>query len=404
MELIKEVLIIIDIFTAISFVYFIITGLCVLMDKKEIKDGTKKHKFAIIIPARNEAKVIGNLLKSLNKQEYPKELYDVYVVINNCKDNTKTIAQENKAKIIECLKPISSKGTALRTAFAKLSSVDYDAYLIFDADNIAHPQFIKKMNDALCSGYDLAQGFRDSKNPSDTWISCSYSIHYLIHNVFLNKSRMNLDKSCFINGTGIMISKKHIDKKGYKAHTLTEDIELTVRSALENEKVAFVENAITYDEQVETFRDSWKQRKRWSIGTIQCFKYYFVKLFKYAVKNRSFSCLDAIFFLSTPFMQFLGVISYIAHFIVAWAYGLPINYAVKILGLALGYLASIALSIAAIKFSKKHIATYIKGIIMLPIFVLSWVPINVAAVFSKKSRWEEIQHSKDVSIESILEE
>ena len=333
MELIKEILNIIDIFTAIFLVYFIITGLCVLIDKNKIKQGDKKHKFAVIVPARNEAKVIGNLLKSLNKQEYPKDLYDVYVVINNCKDNTKQIAQENNAKIIECLKPISSKGAALRVAFAKLNEANYDAYLIFDADNIAHPNFIKKMNDALCSGYDLAQGFRDSKNPSDTWISSSYSIHYLIHNIFLDKARMNLDKPCFINGTGFMISKKYLLRKGFKSHTMTEDIELTVRSALDNEKIAFVEDAITYDEQVMTFMDSWKQRKRWSIGTIQCFKYYFTKLFKRSIKNRSFACMDSIVFLSSPFTQFLGVVSYIAHFIVAWVYGMPINYGIKIAGL-----------------------------------------------------------------------
>ena len=339
MEFIKQTLNIIDIFTTILLVYFVITGLCVLLDKNKIKQGNKKHRFAILIPARNEAKVIGNLIKSLNKQEYPKELYDVYVIINNCKDNTKQIAQENGAKIIECIKHISSKGTALRVAFAKLNDANYDAYLIFDADNIAHPKFIEKMNDALCEGYQLAQGFRDSKNPSDTWISSSLSIHFLIHNIFLDKSRMNLGKPCFINGTGFMISKSFLNKKGFKSHTMTEDIELTVRSALDNEKIAFVENAITYDEQVTTFRESWKQRKRWTIGTIQCLKYYFAKLLKKSIKNRSFACIDSIVFLISPLTQFLGVISYILHFIVAWGYGMSINYGIKIAGLIIRILS-----------------------------------------------------------------
>lgn len=402
MELIKEILNVIDIFTAIYMVYFIITGLCVMKEKKKIEHGVKKNKFAIIIPARNEAKVIGNLLKSLKKQEYPKELYDVYVVVNNCKDNTKQIAIENNAKVIECLKPVASKGTALRIAFSKLNEEDYDAYLIFDADNIAHPKFITKMNDAFYNGYDLAQGFRDSKNPSDTWISSSYSIHYLIHSIFINKARMNINKSSFLNGTGCMISKKFLIKKGFKAHTLTEDIELTIRCALDDEKIAFVEEAITFDEQVESFVDSWKQRKRWSIGTMQCFKYYFTRLLKKGIKKYNFECMDSIVFLASPYVQFLGTISYIAHFVVAFAYGLQINYNAKIAGLVIGYLSSVILSITAVRSAKKHIGVYLKGIITFPIFVLTWVPINIAAFFSKKGKWEEIEHKKDISIDKLI--
>lgn len=402
MGLIKDILNIIDIFTAIYMVYFIITGLCVMKEKNKIKQATTKSKFAIIIPARNESKVIKNLLESLKNQDYPKELYDIYVVINNCKDDTKQIAIDNNVKVIECLKHISSKGTALKIAFNKLNEEDYDAYIIFDADNIAHPKFITKMNDAYCSGYDLAQGFRDSKNPSDTWISSSYSIHYLIHSIFINKARMNINKSCFLNGTGFMISKKFLSKNGFKSHTLTEDIELSVRCALDNEKIAFVEDAITFDEQVESFSNSWKQRKRWSIGTMQCFKFYFTKLLKTGVKKQRFECMDSIVFLASPYVQFLGTISYIAHFVVAFIYGLPINLSIKILGVIIGYLSSVFLSIAAVKCSKKAIRAYVKGIITFPIFVLTWIPINIAAFLSKKGNWEEIEHTKNISIDKLI--
>lgn len=403
MEFIKEILNIIDILTSFYLIFYIITGLCILKDKNKPKHGNKKYRFAVVIPARNEEKVIGNLIKSLKNENYPKELYDVFVVVNNCTDRTKEIVLENDAKVIECERPVASKGSALRVAFSKLKESNYDAYLIFDADNIVHPDFISKMNDALCDGYEIAQGYRDSKNPSSTWISSAYSVHYLIHNIFVNQSRMNIDKSCFINGTGFMISKKFLERRTFKAHTLTEDIELTVKCALYDEKIAYVEDAITYDEQVETFRESWKQRKRWAIGTFQCVKYYVKKLAKKAVRKDSFSCADALIFLISPLIQLLGTASYLTRILVTFVQGLPMNYTIKLFGLLVGYTAGVILSISAVRYSKKKISVYIKGILTLPIYILSWIPINIVALFTKKNKWEQIEHTKDVTIDSMLE-
>lgn len=405
MELIKEILKVIDIITATYLIYYVITGLCAIKTKKTIRKATEQHKFAIIIPARNEEKVIGNLLKSLNKQEYPKEQYDVFVAINNCTDKTKEVSLRNNAQVIECQVPVKSKGEALRIAFNELAKDDYEAYIIFDADNIVHPKFIARMNKALDEGYELAQGFRDSKNISDTWVSSCYSIHYLIHNIFLNQARMNIDKSSFINGTGFMIAKRYISRKGYKASTLTEDIELTTKCAIDNERIAFVEDAITYDEQPTTFKASWKQRKRWSIGTIQCLKLYSKKLIRKAFKKDSFSSIDNLIFLFSPVLQFLGAISYIAHLLIGIIQVSNINYMGKISTVLVYYVTSLVLSIAAIKMKKKHVIPYIKGIIMLPIFVLSWIPINILACFSqgRQNKWEKIEHTRDVTIDKILE-
>ena len=102
MELLKEILKIIDIITVAYLIYYIITGLCELKSKNKMKEETKKHKFAVIVPARNEEKVIGNLLKSLNNQEYPKDCYDIFVVVTTCTDRTKEIALENETQVIEC--------------------------------------------------------------------------------------------------------------------------------------------------------------------------------------------------------------------------------------------------------------------------------------------------------------
>ena len=103
MKVVLDVLKFIDIFTLAYLIYYIITGLYALKSRTKISTGDKKHTFAVIIPARNEEKVIANLLESLKTQNYPKELYDVFVVANNCTDRTSEIALSLDANVIEHL-------------------------------------------------------------------------------------------------------------------------------------------------------------------------------------------------------------------------------------------------------------------------------------------------------------
>lgn len=403
MNLLKMLIIIVN-FISISYMlyYLVIAMFAFKKDKVKLKNNIKK-KFAVVIPARNEELVIGNLIQSLNNQNYPKDKYDVFVVPNNCDDNTEEVALSNNAQVINCANVITkSKGDVLRYAFKTLRENDYDAYLIFDADNIVHPEFIGKMNDVLVSGYRVAQGYRDSKNPSDTWISSSHSLHYIIQNYFMNRARNNINKSCFVNGTGFMISKEYLDENRYNSLTITEDIELNVNCGLNNERIAFVESAVTYDEQPISFEVSWKQRKRWSVGTLQCLKSYWSRILKDIFKNKNFGSIESIMFLTAPLVQLLGTFNIVLQVAVDFLTDRKINYLSKAILLLLYYISNIMLTIGIVKISQKHIKNYIKGIIMLPLFYLSWVPINVVALFEKKSTWERIEHTRTVSLDSIL--
>lgn len=403
MIIIKEVLKVIDIMSAMCMIFYIITGICVLKANNKIKTSKIKKKIACVVPARNEEKVIGNLLESLNNQNYPKELYDVFVLPNNCVDKTENVAKEQFAKIINCDNiKMKSKGDVLRHAFDYLKDYDYDAYIIFDADNIVHPEFIEKMNNVLCAGYRSAQGYRDSKNPSDSWVSGSYSLHYMIQNYFLNKARMNINWSSFINGTGFMISKDLIEEKGYSSSTMTEDIELSVKCAITNEKIAFAEEAITYDEQPITLSQSWKQRERWSIGTLQCLKIYAKELMKDCFKNKNFASLDSLLFLLAPIIQLTGAATFILHMIVKLAENSGIDIITKLIFGVMWYIVSIFMAILIIKVNKKSVKSYIKGIISLPIFYFTWIPINISALMRKEAKWERIEHTRIVKLDNII--
>ena len=255
--------------------YLFITGALGLigLHKSPIKQHKPKNKFAVLIPARNEEQVVGSLIHSLKNQDYPEDLYDIFVIPNNCSDNTKNVSLDAGAKVLNCKVPVKSKGDVLRYIFKKLKkNKDIDAYIIFDADNIVDKNFLKRMNDTLCEGYEVAQGNRDSKNPHDSWTSSSLYLYYWILNLFYNKARMNMHASSTINGTGFMIKKSVIDEDGFDTYSFTEDLEFSARCIIKGRKIAYVEDAITYDEQAIKYKISVIQRKRWTVGNVQCLR------------------------------------------------------------------------------------------------------------------------------------
>ena len=388
-------------------IYYIVTGVYTFKNKKyKIKKHKPKHKIAIIIAARNEENVITHLIESLKKQKYPKELYEIFVVPNNCTDKTEEVALNSNATIIECKQTVASKGEVLKYTFEYMEKHhnEYKAYCIFDADNIVHPKFLSRMNDALCEGYRVAQGYRDSKNPSDTWISSSYSLYYWTQNYFFNKARMNMGWSSSINGTGFMIKKDVIEEFGFNTVTLTEDIEFAAQCAINKVKIAFVNDAITYDEQPLTFKESWKQRKRWSIGTIQCHKNYSRKLFK----TKTAVGFDMGLFFLAPYIQITTgffALMLLINLILDIDMGNAVNFLKDnmVLTTIIGYAISIIIGIAVVILQRKKLKKAIKGILTIIIFMASWIPINIIAIFSNKYVWEPIEHKVKIDIDKIIE-
>lgn len=396
---------IVMVITSFYLLYFVVMAIGIFKKKKEKVLVDKKNNFAVIIAARNEEAVIANLIKSLKKQNYPKEHYEIYVIVNNCTDNTEEEARKAGAKVIVCTEKVKSKGEVLKFTFNKLKKEkDIDAYVIFDADNLVHRDFLSKMNDSLNMGYSVVQGFRDTKNVSDNWLSCSYAIMYYIQNLFLNKSRYNLGKSSFINGTGFVIKKELIDKNGYDPKTVTEDIEFVAMCAINGEKIAFNDEAITYDEQVNKFIPSLKQRKRWSIGTMECLRCYFTELIKAGFKNRRFECFDIIIFYLSIVVHVIGNLAPIFAILGLFINfkSLTIGYFISTLAISLcSYVIGVVLRAFLLKKYNKSIKDNIGGILFFDLFILSWAPVNFVCLFLKKCNWESIKHDRNIDIEEV---
>jgi len=259
-----------------------------------------------IIPAHNEQEVIGNLIESLKNQNYNKELYDIYVIADNCTDNTARVARELGAIVYERYNESEkTKGYALDWFLQQKIKEDapYDAICVFDADNIVDKNFIKAMNKKLCQGEDVVQGYRDIKNPTDNWITSGYALFYWTNHRFYHLARYNLGLSPMLNGTGFMVNFNIVkENNGWKTVTLTEDIEFSLQRILKGKRLGWATDAIVYDEQPTGFKQSWSQRSRWTVGHMQCIKEYTGKLLDAAKEKKSMVTIDGLLYIvgSTP--------------------------------------------------------------------------------------------------------
>jgi cellulose synthase/poly-beta-1,6-N-acetylglucosamine synthase-like glycosyltransferase len=292
--------------------YYLLLGVIGLFRRKDKKNYTPKNKFALLIAAHNEEVVIGSLIESMLKLDYPKDMYDVFVIADNCTDDTAKISKGYGVNVCERFaKDKRGKGYALEWMFAKLFAMEkqYDAIAIFDADNLVHKDFLKEINSKMQEGYKVVQGYIDSKNPDDSWISAAYSIAFWTQNRMFQLARANIGFSNQIGGTGFAIETSTLKKLGWGATCLTEDLEFTCKLVLNGEKVGWAHDAIIYDEKPLKLLQSWTQRKRWMQGFTDVASRYFFKLIKKSIMERKFYMFDCALYVLQPFVTLLIGIS-----------------------------------------------------------------------------------------------
>ncbi len=277
--------VLITIMLAYHSVYFIIG----IFKTKKFKKAKVKHKYAILIAARNEEKVIGNLLDSIAKQDYPRDLLTTFVVADNCTDTTAAIARKKGAICYERFNDQDkTKGFALEFLFNNIEC-DYginsfEGYFIFDADNLLNTNFVSKMNDAFDSGEKIITSYRNTKNFDENWIASTYALHWIRSSRTSHRARSYLGLATNIQGTGFLFANE-IVKNGWHYTSLTEDRALTADAVGNGYMISYQDEAIFYDEQPIKLKVALRQRLRWSKGHLLAFLESGPKLFKNIFKN-----------------------------------------------------------------------------------------------------------------------
>ena len=390
--------------------FYLVVGL-LLRRHKDRHEPSRLHRFAVVVSARNEEQVIGELLDSLRKQDYPRELLDLYVVADNCTDDTAGAARKAGAFVYERRDPIhKGKGYAMDYLFRRLKEEGkdcYDGYFVFDADNLVDPSFVREMNRTFDKGYDAVTCYRNSKNFGDNWISAGYSIWFLREARFLNFPRTLLGTNCHVSGTGFLVSSKVIEENGgWPFHLLTEDIQFSVDCAIRGKRIGYCDTAVIYDEQPVTFRQSWDQRLRWSKGFYQVDREYTVPLLKGMLRpgRLGTSCYDMFVTVAPGMLLTLAMILFNAVVLAAcltqpaYLAARVIHETVGFIGSSLGnfYLGLLLYGLCTVLSEWKHIqAPALKKlgyVFTFPIFMFTYIPISIAALV-RKVEWKPIYHT-----------
>ena len=408
LEIISAVLILV---TSVSYFYQIVYLILPLLSKHKPKPAAAPRRYAILIAARNEEAVLPHLLESIRAQDYPAEYITTYVIADNCTDRTAQVAAAGGARVFQRFSTTQiGKGYALNYLLDQIrlsgELENYDAFLIFDADNLLKPDYVTQINKVCGAGYAAFCGYRNTKNYGSNWLSSGYALWYLHESAHLNRSRMMLGNCCTVSGTGFGFTRQLLERiGGWNFFTLTEDIEFGTWCATRGVRIGYCHDAILYDEQPTSFRVSVRQRTRWIQGGIQVSLRY-AKDFLQGL-FRGGRTAWASFETATLSLWGYGMsafscgVTLLVTFLAERWLGLALAL---VMALVSAYLSLFAIGALTMLTEHRRIratrAQKLRSLFTFPILVLSYLPIAATAVF-RKYEWTPIAHTVAIPVSQL---
>lgn len=395
-------------FFLIGAYFFIISIFSFAGKSKNTACAAPSNRFALLVAAHNEESVITKIVENLRQLKYPKEMYDIYVIADNCTDDTAVLARKAGALVYERFGDAGKgKGYALKWMFSILFHIDakYDAVCVFDADNLISLDFLRQMDKKLQEGFEVVQCYRDIKNPFDTWITVSYAITYWLSNRLFQLPRFNLGLNNVITGSGFAVKMDTLKEMGWEVDSLTEDMEFSLQLVLKGKRIGWAHNAVIYDEQPLTLAQSWAQRKRWMKGHAKCAVKYLKPMAVKLVTEKSFKAFDSLILLIYPFLMVTGSLVFMLDFfsdiLFQWVILKP--YAgFYMLMYIVAFVVQNIYFLVFLKLERKANIKTLRGLLYYPIFGFTWIPIIIQGFFERNNKdWEHISHTKDIGINEI---
>lgn len=284
------------------------------LPKKALARPTEPQtKFAVLIPAHNEAGVIRDTLKSMEGLKYPANLFEKLVIADNCTDDTAEIARSFQSTVLERNDLTRrGKGFALGWAFDELKRMgrfgEFDAFVIVDADTLFDEKFLQAMDIRISGGEKAVQGYYDVIDPAGSPMASLSYLGFALNRNLKYVGRTKLGWSSNLLGNGMCFSAEVIERVGWRAVSIVEDMEYAVMLRLEGITVSFAPEALVYAAIPETFKGSRTQRSRWDIGRFQVRNRYIGRLVRSALRTRDIGYLDtAMELIIPPFSLFVFI-------------------------------------------------------------------------------------------------
>ena len=432
LEVINWVVIAISI---IAFGFQIVMILFFWLKEKHFKPSDDYGRIAVTIFARNEADVIEDTVKDLlANQDYPKDKYDVYVIADNCTDDTAALAEKAGAKVFVHTDPEPSHhrvAYAMAYGFQQIfaSGEKYDFFIRFDADNHAKNDYLKQMNNAFRSGVKIARPFEASLNATqNTWTSVSAN-YYIRDARIASNFRENFHLDSMLTGAGMMIASSVLEEiPGYwNALSASEDSEFTIDSLFKKHRVHYVADAIVYEDQPSDLKSTWNRLTRMGNGLHRLFWRKGWKMLGHFFVSGRWSCVDLFvqllmipftllaFFWFVPYYVFYALCHLINFAGTPWlsnisgldgvtltpaaSYDAFINLlimAAVVIGTFLVVYplqTYLALALSKKKLGLKTLKGYKRGIVLSPLFMTFYGVAVFVGVLSKPS-WKQVKRNK----------
>ncbi len=343
-------------------------------------------RLAILVPAHNEALLIEAAVRSLLAQRSEKARSDVWVIADNCDDDTAARARQAGVSVLERRDAANpGKPAAIAWALAQIPLAEYDAVVIVDADTELDPGFA----DALAGHAPLrdkaVQAWFGSSNPGESWLTRLGSLFVDVRydGQFALKRATGLN--AVLTGNGMCLGTGLLARRGWVSDSLTEDLEMYARYTAKGEMIDYAPGARLHAQEARNLAQTGTQRRRWQAGRWQALAHFALPLLRSpsaSVRQR----LDALAELS-----FSGPV---AHASVALVLGVPLSLLGTAAGRIVGgmFLLSIVPTVAWTSWAllrRSDRLTLIGDLFRLPFYAVWRAGLGVGALLSGRSeRWE----------------
>jgi exopolysaccharide biosynthesis WecB/TagA/CpsF family protein len=260
-------------------------------------------RLAVLVPAHNEEQLIGRCVQSLLAQSYPRALYRLIVIADNCSDRTALEASAAGAEVMVRDQPDArGKGQALRWAMDRvLGAPDApDAMVVVDADSIADSNLLCALERELAAGHGVVQAdytvIVDPASPKSAIVAAGFLLFHRVR--FSGRARLGMAAN--LVGNGMLFSRPVLEEHPWDAFSGVEDLEYSIRLRLEAIRPQFASAAYVSGPGPATRAGVDRQRLRWEGGRFAVVRTWLVKLVVTSVHRRDARLLDAALDLAVP--------------------------------------------------------------------------------------------------------
>lgn len=265
-------------------------------------EGKPGPRFALLVPAHNEAARIAQTIAGLSSLNYPRHLFRIVVIADNCTDATAIAASQAGAEVIDRTNPNKrGKGYALEVGFAHiLTQTDADAVVVIDADTEASPNLLSMFATHIAAGAQALQAEYGVLNVYDSLRTRLLTVALAMFHRTRSLARDRLGLSAGLRGNGMCFTRQILQRVPHQAFGLAEDVEYGLRLALSGCPVKYVADANVRAEMVSAGAGAATQRRRWEDGRADLARRMLLTLCKQAFRRRSFMLAEIALDLATP--------------------------------------------------------------------------------------------------------